>query len=357
MHSSRRALPGLLVLPALLAFSLVGEEPAFAPESGSTLTKTYDTEMELVLDDLSIIVEGQDVGSMMGAIDLTVALKQAVEFTDTYGTISDGRPLTLERTFERLENESEFEVGSQMGGDSSSTSLESELADRTVKFTWNEEEGEYDVAFPEEEGNEELLDGLVEDTDLRCFLPGEEVEAGATWSVDIEGLIDVFLPGGNLAWKGEESEDVDLGRFEDLFAERFDDLMNELMAGECTCTYKGTRDADGVTLADIEIDLEISSAVDISEILLDVFEAIAEESGEEMPDIDIEAADLGLDFTATGVLQWNLEAGLPFALEFGGDLEVTFDLAASAEMDGEGGSGEVSLALSGNVTQSLETAN
>jgi hypothetical protein len=347
-------LRALLALPTLLILSAPLDQPRFQPDEGATVTKTFGVEAELALDDFSLLVEGQDVGSAIGAIEMSLRNVFTIVLTDVYGETAGGRPLTVERTFDDLEATMEAEVSTPGGGESHEGTVESELEGRTVVFTWNEEEGRYDVAFLEEEGNAELLEGLEEDTDLRFLLPEEEVTAGDRWTVDLEGATGLVFPGGNLAWSREESGETEFEVFEGLFEDHADELLEKLIAGECECEFKGTRDEDGVPVAEIEVRIEIASTLDISELLLEVLEAIAEEVGEEMPEVEIKAADLVLDFEGEGLLQWNLESGLPHSFELNGDLDITFDLSVFADMAGESGSAELSISLSGTISESLQ---
>ena len=64
-HTNRLAL--LLAFPALIAFTQPGQEPAFAPAEGSSVTKTYENTEEMSLDEMSVSMNGQEQDpSMMG---------------------------------------------------------------------------------------------------------------------------------------------------------------------------------------------------------------------------------------------------------------------------------------------------
>ena len=345
--------PAALFLPVLLAFATPVDGPRFAPAKGATVTKTFENVAEFALEDLSILADGQDVGGMMGPIEVTVRNEVTVTVTDVYGGVADGRPLTVERSFDKIENNSSAEISSEFANESQETPSESNLEGQTVVFTWNEEEGEYNVAFKDNEGDESLLEGLEENMDLRMFLPEGDVATGDTWKVDLKGLGAVVMPGGNLGYVPESTEEVDMGKFEDILGDGFEDMLDDVLQGECECEYKGTRDEGGVTVAEIAIKLEVHSAVDLSEIILNVIDAIAEMSEEEAPDLDIDAADLNLDYEGEGTLLWNMEQGIPYSFELSGDAEVALDFGITAE----GSSVEATIELSGTVSQKLTTAD
>ncbi|MEW6073663.1 MAG: hypothetical protein AB1726_13855 [Planctomycetota bacterium] len=353
------ALPRLsaaLLLPVLAVLAAPADAPRFAPAPAATLTKAFTLTTDLTLDSLQILADGQDVGEMIGAIDLSFGGEQSVTVTDVYGDVAEGRPRELTRTFDAIEGVFSFAASAAGEGDSQEVSSQSALEGRTVVFRWDAEEGAYDVTFAEgEEGDQSLLEGLEEDMDLRALLPEGDVAANDAWKVDIAALGALVVPGGDLSLVPEESGDVDSAALEKVLDEHLEGLLEELFAGEGECTYKGTREEEGVKVAEIALRLEVSSSVDLTKILLAVVEMAAEEAGEEMPDFDISAADLSLDYEGEGVLLWDVERGLLSSFEITGLAEIAVDLAVTVEAEGEKHSVDASVELSGSIAQSVTT--
>ena len=80
-----------------------GEAIAFHPEPGSSVTKTFTSGGEYELDDLSLIVNGEDMGGMLGQFEMSMKALNTIEVTDAYMAVADGRPTELLRTFDTLE--------------------------------------------------------------------------------------------------------------------------------------------------------------------------------------------------------------------------------------------------------------
>ena len=353
------ARPSLALIP-LAAFAVaptVGEV-AFHPEEGSTLTKTFTVTTDMELEDLSAVVDGQDVGAMMGSMEVNVSFEMLARVTDTYHALAEARPSKLERSFDELQSNIVFDVSTDFGGEEQEMPLSSELEGTTVVFTWSEEDGEYEVAFADDEGDDELLEGLEEDMDLRALLPSSEVEVDDTWTVSLEDLTSLAGPGGALKFDSDElsDEDFDSAMFEEMFAERFEQMFMEGFDGSCVCTYKGEREEDGAKLAEIDVELQVAGAVDMSEMIVEVIETMAAEQGEDVPPIDIEVADLNIDVEGTGTLFWNTAEGRVQSLNMSNDLIMGIDLALGIDADGESHSAEVSAEMSGSYRYQVEAS-
>src|SRR5262245_57287883 len=137
-----------------------GEQLAFQPPAGATLTKAFTSTSNLELDDLSLLVSGQDVGEMIGESSFSMEQESKIEVTDTYKATADGRPTELLRAFDDLSGDMHMELTPVPGMDMPDVSSSSELEGKSVLFRWNEEEEDYDVSFPDGKGDQTLLEGL-----------------------------------------------------------------------------------------------------------------------------------------------------------------------------------------------------
>lgn len=334
-----------------------GEKLAFEPPAGATLTKSFTSTSDLELDDLSLLVSGQDIGEMIGEVSFSMDQETRIEVTDTYKASEGGRPTELLRTFDALEAEVHMEVTPNPGMEMPDVTSSSELEGKTVLFRWNAEEEDYDLSFPEGEGDEDLLEGLEEDMDLRVFLPSTEIKEGGTWTVELRQLDAILMPGGDLRLMPEDLE-VDreaMEKFSELF-KGFAEQYADLLEGECTCTFKGMREEEGVPVAEVAIELEVAATLDLTEPLSQLIRTSIEESGAGGEvQFSFDSADLNVDFEGSGTLLWNPGSGLVHSFQIGGDVTFGLDLAVSIEAAGESQDVDASLEMSGSMEHKLET--
>jgi hypothetical protein len=348
------------LLPALgagFAFTLAGssDKPTFDPTAGSSLTKTFVIDGEYTLDEISLIVEGQDMVDMLPPIEVTMKQHSAIEVTDTYEAVAGGRPAVLLRTFDDLAASMNMVISPAV--DVPEMESTSALEGKTVAFRWNPEKSEYELAFHESEGEAELLEGLEEDMDLRLFLPQSEVAVGESWTVELTELQHVLMPGGNLQLmpEGGKVDEEGMKMFEDIFGD-FSENIGDLLEGECSCTFKGVEEEGGVRLGEIAIELEVATNVDLAEMLDKVIRAaMSSEGAEGQFDLAIETADLNMDFEGSGTLIWNLSAGRMHSFQVSGDVTIGMDLAVSIEVEGTSQGMEASLEMSGSLREEVAT--
>ena len=345
----RRSAALALALAVASAAGSPRDEIEFHPSEGARLTKTFEMTSAIELDDLTFIVDGLDIGEMMfGSIEASIEGSRTITVTDVYGEMTDGGPDTLTRTFDVLIGDAtaSFDAAGESG--ESGTEMESDLEGSTVVFTRSDDG--YDVAFESGEGDESLLEDLREDMDLRFLLPGESVSEDDTWEVSLSEFIALLEPGGGLRLGSDDEDDGPgmEGAFDSL-----SDAFDEILEGSCTCTYKGMRDVDGVELAEVELEIVVSSAVDLTEMLSESLEELADESAMGTP--EFEFADLNVDVEGTGVLLWNVDTGLLHSLDLSFDGELGFDLGFSVETPGDSSSAEASIEVSLSMTHSIVT--
>jgi hypothetical protein len=349
-----RNLPFISALIAPWCFAPRADAPAFRPAADTTLTKVFAQTGSLELRDFSLDVDGQDMGGMMGSMEFTLDTETGLTIQDTYVSSSHGRPEHLKRTFEVLK--SLITVTGGAGGEVEENPMEasSPLEGRTVAFTWNAQEGQFDAAFEGSGGAADLLEGLEEEMDMRFLLPAGEVAAGATWEVNVEDLLPLVRPGGDLGFETPDEDEEAAQMLEDLLSEKVDELK-DLLRGTCTCTYKGSSEAEGQRLGEIEVVVEIASAADLSSLIEEAIQKIAAQSGEtEMP-IDVTTADVNLDVQGGGTLLWDLGAGHIHSLDMKSECQVSLDVSVSIDAHGESHSANLSAEFSGKLEQSVET--
>jgi len=344
MKHKRTLAPTLLLIPALMAMESRGESPAFGPSDGTSLVKHVQDSTSIALDEMSVIVGGQDMSEMLGGMEMEQTTDLAISVTDVFVTVSGGRPVKLTRTFDSLSTKSTSSATNPMeSGEAQEMEFtgSSELEGETVHFAWDAESGEYDVKLDEEsDGDEALLEGLLEDMDLRAFLPQDEVSPGDAWDVDPSALRTVFAPGGAVKIEPDDMESAGMGMGGNSppnlgeFLEEFD--------GEVTVKFESVE--GGIAILSLTVD--VASSADLTDWLQDMMDS------QEMPDgieieMDVESFDMEFTFEGTGELRWNLSAGHFAGLTLEGDIEVISDTAMSFNMGGMEQAIENSLTMSG----------
>ena len=166
-----------------------------------------------------------------------------------------------------------------------------------MRFTWSDEEQDYEIAFADEgEDEDALLEGLFEDMDLRAFLPEDEVSEGDSWDIDPIEFRLANSPGG-----------VDfVGDDEDQAEEELEDDLDEAMDGDFTGTLRGTREEGGRRVAVIGLELELETSAE---------QTVDREEGEVL-------LEVAATFELEGELLWDLEGGHLAGLELDGTLEM-----------------------------------
>ncbi len=316
----------LLVLP--LAFALAPgldapDELAFAPEQGLVLEKRCSFEGEVELEEFSVLVNGSAVDAPKPSVQNT--FDGAMVVTDTYAELADGRVTKLLRRFDELAQHQASTVNDNQGDE---RDLESPLEGATVAFTWDGDAASYSVAFEgEEERDEELLEGLEASLDFEVLLPAKEVAVDDTWSVESEELREVLSMGGEMHFESEDSPQEKL----------FDEAMKEKLEGTVTCTYRGTREVEGRSLAVIEIELSGEGRAEAEE---------TQENGQVEVTVQ-RTADAGIDLK--GELLWDAAAGHFQSFEVSGEIRFTLEEDGTVEAGGETQEQAVTMAFAGDL--------
>lgn len=343
MKNSRSLFALLVLAPLVLANDWSLEKLAYQPKAGTTLSKQFEVEGELEMEDMSLEVDGQDVSEMAGQMQLAMKTTMKLSVTDRYEEVSSERPAKLVRTFEEISSNTHMSGNNPMTGPiEQDVPLESELEGTSVAFTWDEDDSAYEVAFEgDEKGDESLLENLAEDMDLRGFLPTSEVAQGDTWTIPTEAMKAALAPGGDVKLRPEGESNPMSGM--DQFSQN--DMIGDL-GGTFEATYGGTREEDGARVAVIKLKIEARSAQDMTERMAEMKDKMKENMPEGL-DFEISTMDMEYELEAEGELLWNLEAGLVAALHLSGEMRLIMDISMNMKM---GDQGEKSMDLSQTYT-------
>lgn len=351
-------LPVFLAAAGLLfaAPTLQDASPRFAPAAGTTVVKTFRSSMDMELDDMSVSVDGDDGLDGLGAPQVRMKFSWDMTVSDEYLAVAEGRPTRLARTFEELESRTEYRMSMLGESESEDTKSGSELQGRSVLFTWDPRREEYTATWAEGSGGDAaLLADLEEDMDLRFLLPDGPLEAGASWELPLERLLDLILPGGDLAF--EDSSDSTDGELDEIF-ERLSDMfdpssLGSMLRGKHEVTFVGTRELDGRAMGVLAVDIDLTADMDLASMLGDLSSLIGDA---DLPiDIRLDVARMGGELRLKGEALWDLAAGHVHGATFEGDMGLEVELRASIEFFGESQSIEAELLMSGLLRSELTT--
>ena len=255
-----------LFLPVLTVSAVwigASSDLSYAPERGTTLTKVFSQERRLTMDELVVVMNGVEIpAEYMPAIDLEIVSEGVIGVNDRVLEVANGRPVRLERSFVELDAAmSESFTMSPAPTTYAEASGTSRLNGLTVSFVWDPDTEEYDVELVGEETDLAApLDGLVEDMDMRAFLPSSGGSAiGDLWELDATVLQALFEPGGDMAWdweKGEamrgslDREDPELsGSLTATLSSLEDDVALIELSGTCETVFEHASNLDGIPIA------------------------------------------------------------------------------------------------------------
>jgi hypothetical protein len=343
------AVAAIAAVPALISLAAPRETVRFSPSQDLSLEKTFSIETEMVLDEMDMLMNGNPLPMDM-QMDMTVSSARTINVIDTYrGRIEDGQPTKLHRSFVELSEVADMSMSAMMmEPQEMSMEMGSELEGLGVTFTLSD--GEYEVAFDDEsDGDDELLEGLAEDMDLRALLPAGEVAVGDEWRIDTTSLADVLAPGGDLTILPSDSEMEEMGG---MMPGGVGMDMRQMLGevdGEATATLTAVEGSR----ATITVAIEIEAFNDLSEMVREMMDDA--EMPEEVGSMEIESVDIELSLEAEGTLVWDLEAGHFVEFNLSSSMEVTMDQAMSMEAQGQSMSMEQSMVFS-STSESNYTA-
>lgn len=340
-----------LALSLLVGFSGSSvDKIAFTPAEGATVTKTFSSLTELEVDDMSMLVNGEE--PPIPPMTMTMSVTQTLTVTDEYVAMGDGQPSKLARTYDAVSSGLEVEFESVMGSGTPSGVGSSPLEGSTVHFTWDSDTESYEAAFAEgEEGEDELLEGLEEDLDLRTLLPEEELAEGDTYEIEVGAFADVIAAGGDLHLEIDVDGDMAGAGMDPEMMTDFRRFFDEMLEGDATGKYVGARDMDGIKVAVIEIEVELNATADMSALA-------AESMGEGLPDgasMQVNKLDVEMSYEGTGELHWNLAKGVIHGFSIEAQMTMDTDMEVDAVMGGQETTIASEIAVSGTVTNTVTT--
>lgn len=305
----------LALLPALAApppGPAPGEVLAYRPQVGERLTKTFVQHLELDLEKQTYVVllDGVEQSAVPLPGEIHMRELELETFKDQVVAVEGARVTELRRTYAKLVRES-FRAFTGAEGEPQEVRelASSDLERAVVGFRWEPASETYTASFAEGERAAELLQGLVPTTDLEGFLPEGEVAEGDAWDVDLTAFKLLSVPGGEVHIEGSEEHPS--------FARQFDGNLK----GTIRARFTGVEAQLDRRLARIRLNGRLQTRIDHAEARPERGDAGGGEERYEM------------EFKLRGSLLWDIEAGRPRQLEFGGDATVEVVFAETAPSD------------------------
>lgn len=248
----------LLVLLALAPFSIEDEKIEFAPDEGTVLAKQFDLAVELDLVEMRVVESIGGRGRVHDSLDITFILERCVAFTDEYGPVVAGRPLSVERSFREMAARRALQTEENYLGYLGVYDREgsSDLEYETVLFTWDQDTEDWTVRIEGSRSDEDVA-GLVEDTDARALLPPEPVPVRSSWDVPVEALRDLFLTPGEIDFLDGDGRDTGHVAMS---------ALNRELTGEVETWFRSVRWIHGQRVAEIELLGKLEAEVEGDEI-------------------------------------------------------------------------------------------
>jgi hypothetical protein len=335
----------------LVALALFARDdtPRYAPQEGTQLARTWESRIELELDELEATVYGYKIDQRALGMEMKLELERHLEVTDTLGALQQGRPERVERSFATAHARTKLRVGAAGREDNLKLEGDSPLVGEKVVF---EREGDgWKLGFgADSTGDEALLEGLEQDLDLTALLPDHSVEIGTSWKPEA-GALDVLLrPGGSLKLELDASGDKING------AEILR-LSPDLLFGSCEGHVKGTlvsvENQSGARLARIRLEIDVRAKQDLAAIARQAFEDANDFRG---PTVEMQEVTDELAWKAEGELVWDLAAGHLRSASVDGELEASYHERQIWVTEGKLPEFERSMSFRGTLSVRLEIA-
>jgi hypothetical protein len=289
------------------------------PKQGEEVTKTYTREqtMKLVDSSATVIIDGEEQDEEDTTPDLEMVEHTSVVVVETVRALEDERVRMLTRKYEQCSFERSMEMTMPDGETRNRENEEtSDLEGKTVAFRWDSDEEAYSASWAadeEQDGEDELLEGLQADSSLAWLLPAEAIDVDGEWELDTAAFGRLMSPMGLFHWQGGS-----------MMAQALPAQLRDALEVE-DFTLKLVSVKDGLALVGFEAEAGAT------------FELLPPEGVEMPPDLEI-SMNFDYQFELKGELTWDLEANRALSLTLGGSVamettEVRTDTRGDSEIE------------------------
>jgi len=309
-----------LVAAALFAPS-GAESPTHRAATGTSWVKTFSESSEFTLDSITQRMNGNEIDAP--GIEMEGSLVRAFEIIDDCIEAEDGVLGSGTRSFEEVTGSCKIRVGAGGELDEREVYLTSRLEGHELSY---ERDGDdYEFSYGEDsDGDDDLLETLIEDADFQLLVPEEDVKEGDSWKVDLAEGRAFFAPGGQLTWEPSEApapmpNSMDAVSLISVSMVSLADCSEEI-TGTIEATWKSTREEDGHEVAVIALELDAELSANLDEELMRMAGAV---------DLDAQdhVFDCNWEVEGTGELLWDLEAGHFLSLDMDCEIIIEFEMS------------------------------
>jgi hypothetical protein len=312
-------------------------------EAKEIRTTTFSYEESNVMVDMQMLMNGEENPMMGGDMDASGTDSSGGVFTDTILRSTDGMPTSFTRLYSDLNSANSSSMYGPMGDMDSDNTMETELNDLTVTFTFDEEE--YTAEFPEgEAGDEELLEGLDGLLPWADFLSRGSVDVEDEWDVEPKMLWDTFHLGGELSFENTSEEDSMMAP-----PAGEEDLLE--VDGEITATLKSIEDG----IATITLAIEVTEFMDLTELAIEMAENAPDDAmpeGMMMP--EIMSMEIEKEYEGEGTILWDIDGGYLVNLELSLEYSESQAMSMMLSMGPEDMEIEQNTTTEGEITYTVE---
>jgi len=298
---------------ALLATTAEDLQSTYRPGEVRRTEITFESSSAMI--EMIMTVDGEEMGGMPD-MEQSQTQNRSTTFEDVVLRAEDGELLAFDRTYAELGEETAHEFGGPMAEEFSGVAtMVSDLEGLTVRFTRGDEG--FVASFPDdEEGDPDLLEELTDELPWSRLLPEDAVSVDDSWEIDAEGFWLLLNAGGTVHFQPEEMEEGMMMAGEPPL----DDIECE---GRITAPLKSLEEIDGIPHANVSIDVDLSTMIDMTESAMAQHEEPPDDlpPGMEMPDVTLMEIEKSYEGEATFL--WNLEENRLSSLEIELDLEET----------------------------------
>jgi hypothetical protein len=291
-------------------------QPMFAPRAGATVTKNFDLAVEV--RDITVEIDGQE---FLALGQSPIRLLTSSRFTDTYVKTEAGRPLELLRTFDEISGKWEVDgLRTDIVGFYS-------LSGCAVRFVWDQKLCDYSRTLEVGKVRDLHEAQLVEDLDLRGFLPEGRTKIGTKWTAHGRPVVDALFGSTEMGLLGMPREQELEVLIRDVLLQPFRELGNRRLAIECV---RVELDEPGIAaMALVELRLVDKYELDVTETLNQFFRSLYPSWSTALR---VDSACISLDIDGQGRLQWNLAENRFEELDLAARLHLQCDLEMSRFM-------------------------
>ncbi len=331
----RPSASAILALP-LCALAVSGG-PGYAPEPDAADTQYWEVTHTLSLDDITVELSNDD-DVEVPEIEMEATRTRTVTMEQVHETAAMGAPTSLRRTFVDLDDgiEGSFLIEEEDISETLEAEVEGDLADRSIRLRYSEEEEDWARSFVDEDGEEadgpvEALEGLAADAHLGGLLAGlEDSSEGASWTADPAALVALVSPGGKtysgvaVSSAAERGMEPALAGLDPLLGMELWELLGGPAAeleGEIECQVKSVTDQAMV----VSFNVDVTSTCDVAEKHASWVENL------DMPiGVEVTSAEATLHSQGEGSVTWDLKTNLPVKVEL--ELELGYKLMREAAL-------------------------